>query len=56
MIEKAMKLLLTNYEKVKNAEYIQKPVSYALYQTWLAIDKVEKVRKKSEGKSKNSES
>lgn len=54
MIEKAMKLLMEQYNKVKDLKHIGKPVTYALYATARKVEKLE--RRRDEGESQNSES
>lgn len=39
---KAIKHLISVYDKAKELDYIQKPISYALYQTWKEWDYKEK--------------
>lgn len=36
--------LISAYEIAKDSEYVMKPLSYALYQTWRKWDKTEKPR------------
>ena len=43
-IGKAVYYLLTKYEQAKNSDYVIKPISWALYQTWQKWDKEEKPR------------
>ena len=45
-LEKAIKLLESEYERAKNMEYVKKPLAWALFQTWKAVDsmKCEKQR------------
>ena len=45
-IERAIKLLMEMYQKAQQSNYVQKPVSWALYQTWEFCDKKEKPRLK----------
>lgn len=40
--ERAIELFKEKYEKAKKLDYVQKPISYALYQTWKIIDKKER--------------
>lgn len=42
---KAIMYLISEYDKAKETDYINKPISYALYQTWKAWDSKEKERK-----------
>ena len=44
-----IKRFLENYEKAKNKKLINKPISYALYQTWRWVDTYEKPRKRQGG-------
>ncbi len=44
----AIKLLNKNYERAIRLGAIEKPVSWALFQTWREIDTKEKPRKKVE--------
>ena len=37
-LEKAVKLLEAEYERAKNLEYVQRPLAWALYQVWKAVD------------------
>lgn len=37
-IEKAIKKLMEEYEKARNAEFVRDPVAYALYQVWKLAD------------------
>lgn len=41
----AIKLLKKNYDRAIRLEAIEKPVSWALFQTWREIDRREKPRK-----------
>lgn len=43
-IEEAVEILMRTYKAAKKDKHILKPVSYALYQTWKAIDQLEKNR------------
>lgn len=45
-LEKAVKLLEEKYEQAQKMEYVQKPLAWALYQTWKEVDsmKYEKQR------------
>jgi hypothetical protein len=43
-IGKAVMNLIEEYGITKDSGYVQKPISYALYQTWRKWDKVEKPR------------
>lgn len=45
----AIKRFLENYEKAKNKEFVNKPISYALYQTWRWADTYERPRKRQGG-------
>jgi hypothetical protein len=40
--ERAIELFKVEYEKAKKLDYVQKPISYALYQTWKKVDKKER--------------
>lgn len=44
-IEPVIKLLKKNYERALSIQWVHKPLSWALYQTWKAIDGMEKERK-----------
>lgn len=37
-IEEAVELLQKNFEKAKVTPYVQRPLAWALYQTWKAVD------------------
>lgn len=37
-IEKAIKLLIDEYTKAKQNDYVRDPVAYALYQVWKKAD------------------
>lgn len=51
-IGRAVMFLIEAYGIYKDSKYVQKPISYALYQTWQEWDKKEKPRKaESEDKS-----
>lgn len=45
-LEKAVKLLEEKYAQAQKMEYVQKPLAWALYQTWKEVDsmKDEKLR------------
>ena len=45
-LEKAVKLLEEKYDQAQKMEYVQKPLAWALYQTWKEVDsmKYEKQR------------
>lgn len=45
-LEKAIKLLEEKYEQAQKMEYVQKPLAWALFQTWKEVDsmKDEKMR------------
>lgn len=45
-LEKAVKLLEEKYEQAQKMEYVQKPLAWALFQTWKEVDstKDEKMR------------
>lgn len=45
-LEKAVKLLEEKYKQAQKMEYVQKPLAWALYQTWKEVDsmKDEKLR------------
>lgn len=45
-LEKAVKLLEEKYEQAQKVEYVQKPLAWALFQTWKEVDsmKDEKMR------------
>lgn len=38
-LDEAVDLLRKNYEKAKVALYVQRPLAWALYQTWKAVDR-----------------
>lgn len=37
-LKTAIKLLETEYEKVKKLEWVHNPLAYALYQVWKKVD------------------
>lgn len=43
---KAIMHLISEYDKAKENDYIRKPISYALYQTWKVWDAREKESEK----------
>lgn len=45
-LEKAVKLLEEKYEQARKMEHVQKPLAWALFQTWKEVDskKDEKMR------------
>ena len=43
-IEAAVEMLRSEYDKAVKSEFVNKPVAYALYQTWKAVDAKEKSR------------
>lgn len=45
-LEKAVNLLEEKYEQARKMEYVQKPLAWALFQTWKEVDskKEEKMR------------
>lgn len=45
---KAIMHLISEYDRAKEADYIHKPISYALYQTWKMWDSKEKESEVSE--------
>lgn len=46
MLEEVVAYLIAQYEQVKDKDYVDKPISYALYQTWKWADAHEKSRKR----------
>lgn len=44
-IDTAIKRLTENFNKAKNLGWVEKPISYALYQTWKWANTYEKPRK-----------
>lgn len=46
----AISLVKRLYEKAVTLEYVQKPISWALYQTWKEFDKREMVREREESR------
>jgi hypothetical protein len=44
-----VKRFLETYEKAKKNEFVNKPISYALYQTWKWADTYEKPVKRQNG-------
>ena len=38
LVEEAVELLQKNFEKAKVTPYVQRPLAWALYQTWKAVD------------------
>lgn len=47
-IGKVIDRLINEYLQCKDDEIIQKPLSFALYQTWKWVDRQEKVRWKND--------
>ena len=47
-IGEALLAVINEYEIAKESEYVQKPISYALYHVWKQWDEKEKPRKKVE--------
>ena len=45
-IKQAIEHLGCTYHRYKNEPYVQKPISFALYQTWKYFDEREKPRKR----------
>lgn len=43
-VERAMRKLSKNYEKALNSPYVQKPLAWALFQTWKEYDEMEDKR------------
>lgn len=43
-LERAIKALRETYEQAKALKFVRKPLAYALYRVWKAVDK-ERVRK-----------
>lgn len=43
-LETVIKRLTREYNKVKDKQHIRRPISYALYQTWLFVNMYEKER------------
>ena len=37
-LDEAVELLRKNYEKAKVTPYVQRPLAWALYQTWKTVD------------------
>lgn len=37
-LRKAVKLLMKNYDRGLNSDYVRNPVAWALYQTWREMD------------------
>lgn len=44
-IEKAIRLLIEEYEKAKRLDFVRKPLAWALYQVWKKVDVEEKENK-----------
>ncbi len=42
LLEKAIKSIRTEYAEAKKRDYIHKPLSYAIYQTWKMVDEIER--------------
>lgn len=40
-LEKAVNILVENYERAKKLTFVHKPLSWALYHTWKVVDMVE---------------
>lgn len=38
-LEKALKMVTTEYEKAKKCEFVRNPLAYALYRVWKEADK-----------------
>lgn len=38
-MEKAIKMLIDEYEKAKKQEWVENPLAYALYQVWREVDR-----------------
>ena len=38
-LNKAIKLIETEYEKAKNLEWVRNPLAYALYKVWKMVDR-----------------
>ena len=49
LLEKAIKSIRTEYSEAKKRDYIHKPLSYAIYQTWKIVDEIER-KKLEDGK------
>lgn len=45
-IERVIKMLKVEYERAKNINFVVKPLSWALYNVWKAVDEAEKERAK----------
>lgn len=43
-IERVIKMLKVEYERAKNINFVVKPLSWALYNVWKAVDEAEKGR------------
>ena len=43
-IEEVIKRLKAEYERAKKKSYVAKPIAYALYSVWRAVDLTEKRR------------
>ena len=37
-LEKAIRMLQTEYEKAKNLSFVRNPLAYALYKVWKVVD------------------
>ena len=44
-LKKALKMLEKQYQIAVKLEFVKKPLSYALYQVWKEVDRVEKIQK-----------
>lgn len=44
-IDNAMRLFLEQYAEAKRNKFVKKPISYALYQTWIYFDSIERERR-----------
>lgn len=47
-IDQVISIYKSELDKAMRAKYVIYPFSYALYQTWKYIDKIEKARKRDE--------
>ena len=48
LLEKAIESIRTEYAEAKKRDYIHKPLSYAIYQTWKMVDKIEREKNEKE--------
>lgn len=47
-IERAVNMVIREYNKAKDSKFVQKPISYALHETWKHFDAIEEKRSNNE--------